>query len=90
MKKSIWKFQLEVLDMQEVQMPKGAKILTAQAQGDIPCLWAEVDAEEKVMEIRTIEIIGTGHTVEDANRQYIGTVQLYLGAFIWHIYELVK
>jgi hypothetical protein len=62
MKKVIWKFELEPTDNQEIEMPKGAEILTAQNQVGIPCLWALVDPTAE-KETRTFEVVGTGHPI---------------------------
>ena len=69
----------------EIQLPKGAKILTAKRQNDKVVLWAEVDTEQ-VLEHRTIHVYGTGHLIPD-NACYISTV--IDGIFVWHIYEVV-
>ena len=75
--------------MQILDLPKEAKILTAQIQVDKLCLWALVDPEEKI-ESRVIQIFGTGHDVEpNANLRYISTVQLVGGQLIYHIFEEV-
>ena len=89
MKKSIWKFELEVTDKQEIKMPAGAEILTVQTQYGIPCLWAMVDTEKDLSE-RLIEIFGTGHRVPQdmgVMREYIGTFQLRGGELVFHAFE---
>lgn len=89
MKNTIWKFTLEVSDMQKVIMPIGAEILAVQAQNEIPCLWALVDPDAE-KEIRYIEIFGTGHPVNigmGISRKYISTFQLQGGALVFHSFE---
>jgi hypothetical protein len=39
---TIWKFELEVTDLQEVVMPSGAEILSVGNQDGKLCLWAMV------------------------------------------------
>ena len=76
-----------VLNSTNVQMPKGAKILTIQSQKGVPCIWAEVDQEANP-ETRIFSIRGTGHIFNEADRgEYIGSIQELDGALIWHIYE---
>ncbi len=58
MKKQIWKYQLDITDVQRIGMPIGAEILTAQIQDGFPVLWALVDPESKE-EYRLIEVLGT-------------------------------
>jgi hypothetical protein len=70
----------------DIQIPKGAKILTAGIQGDDILIWAEVDTEQ-VLEHRTVHVYGTGHLIPD-NACYIATLFDWNG-FVWHIYEVV-
>lgn len=92
MARAAWKFPLEITDEQTVDMPKGAKMLTAQVQpggGDwntfTLCVWAEVDTMEGRDEERTIYICGTGHSIPEKATRYIGTAQT--GPLVWHVYE---
>lgn len=82
---TIWKYPLKLVDRQTIEMPQGARILTAQYQEKVLCVWAEVDTI-KHREKREILIQGTGPPLNSvfANR-YIGTVQDDL--FVWHVYE---
>jgi hypothetical protein len=83
----IWKFQLEVTDVQEIDMPKGAKILHAGIQGTSGVyLWATVDTEA-VTEKRRFRIYGTGNPTNlgKTMHEYIFTVQA--PPFVWHIFE---
>lgn len=85
--RTVYKYPLEIADVQTVHMPRRAVILTVQNQGGKLCLWAELDNQEKVCE-RTIEIFGTGHQISAVdNRVYIGTAQQLNGALVWHVYE---
>ena len=67
-------------------MPEGAKILCAQMQGSSPCVRAEVDPDAP-LETRRIGIAGTGHGLARELVRYIGTVQMYHGGLVWHVYE---
>lgn len=81
---TIYKYPLQITDVQRVLMPSGAKILCAQVQGDQVCLWAEVDTEKET-EPRIIMIVGTGDPWRSDYYTYIGTVQLQ--GYVWHVYE---
>jgi hypothetical protein len=82
----IWKFPIEVADAQIVQMPLGAKILTAQMQRDQLCLWALVDPAAPIWPME-IAIIGTGHEARLARgMEYVATVQELDGALVWHVF----
>ena len=81
----IYKYPLQVTDVQMVQMPIGAVILTAQNQNEVVTLWAMVEDKE-LIEFRAIHIFGTGHPIpEKYNGKYIATVQAE--GFVWHIFE---
>ena len=84
MKKSIWKFPLEVTDEQKVELPIGAKPLTVQVQGDTACLWALVDTQVQ-KEARVIQIFGTGHRVSNEG-EYISTFQMHGGSLVFHAF----
>lgn len=85
--RTIWKFTLQITDMQKVRMPAGAKILSVQKQGFHVCLWAMVNTEQP-LETRHIEILGTGNPISEGvgvSRTFIDTVQD--GPLVWHIFE---
>lgn len=89
MSKSIGKFPLEVTDVQQIEMPNGAEILTIQTQDEIPCIWALVDINAPKKKI-AFEIFGTGHNVpENAERRYVGTFQMRKGALVFHCFLLI-
>ena len=89
MNRTIWKFELNFTDNQEVEIPIDAEILTVQTQGEVLCLWALVDPTlEK--EKRTFEVFGTGHSIHydmGVSRIYIGTFQLHEGSLVFHVFE---
>jgi hypothetical protein len=93
---TIWKYQLEITDRQEIFMPYSAKILTVQVQHNILCLWARVNTDQDPVfgeekKKRVIEIIGTGNPIPnlaiyETHRRYISTC--VMGYFVWHIFEI--
>ena len=90
MNRIIYKYPLEVTDVRNISLPIGAEILTIQAQNETPCLWALIDPNEKAIEIRTIEIFGTGHPVGydmGVSRKYISTFLLRGGQLVFHAFE---
>lgn len=87
--KTIWKFPLEAIDRQYVEMPEWAKILCVKTQKGQPCLWAEVDPSNQPQKV-LIETYGTGHPMTEdmgISRRYIGSYMLYDGDFVGHVYE---
>ena len=83
---TIWKYELETTDTQEVNIPLGAKILDVQVQHGKPCLWALVDTDRRLRKT-IISTYGTGHNVDRTIAKiYIGTYQLSNGDFVFHVF----
>ena len=98
MKKSIWRFELEVTDEQTVQMPEGTVPLHLGWKAGVLHLWALVDFEAPRVE-RTVRIVGTGHTIDFPLPNYGGPIDpkadffIYCGTVIeegtglvWHVW----
>lgn len=84
--KTIWKFVLQPVC--ELEIPKGAELLSLHEQGEDICLWALVDpAAEK--EVRKFCGFGTGHDVPDTPLKFIGTAHLRGGALVFNVFEQV-
>jgi hypothetical protein len=83
----IWKFNIG-LGEQNIRMPLGAKILTAQFQGEFLCVWAMCNPGQKEYETRCFRIVGTGANIDATiPLKYISTVQN--GMFVWHVFEVI-
>jgi hypothetical protein len=85
--KTVWKFEIHTDDYVNINLPKGAKPLSIQQQGDSVQLWCLVDPNETVYETRTFRLAGTGHPITD-DVEYIGTFQLFGGSFVGHLFEV--
>ena len=84
---TIWKYNLIVNDEQYLQMPKGAKILSAQVQHGAIAIWVMVDPRKPKVE-RNIQMAGTGHDLsERIMGDFIGTIQISGGSLIFHIFD---
>lgn len=84
--KSIWKYELAITDHQTLALPKGAQVLTAQAQNNVPCLWVLVDVDQEA-ESRTFHIVGTGHPADHVcELPHLGTFQIHKGALVFHVF----
>ena len=86
MPRQIWKWTLEVLDKQSLPMPEGAQVLSVQAQGGAPQLWALVDPKAYGC-FRTFATYGTGQPMPDEPGVYVGTYQMHGGALVFHVFE---
>ena len=82
----IFKYTLAVTDVQELEMPEGAQLLTVQVQNGEPQLWALVDRYANTV-TRRIVIYGTGHEVHPDPGTYVATFQQAGGALVWHVFD---
>ena len=85
MNKLVWKYPLEMLEMQTIQIPAGAKLLHVDTQGtERPVLWAAVNPDMP-MENRRFVVVGTGHLEIPKDCVYVGTA---VGpVYVWHVFE---
>lgn len=85
--KTIYKYSLELVEFQKVELPENAEILSIQLQRGWICLWALVDTLANKVE-RSFEIYGTGQEIEksNGNRKYLTTFQTESG-LVFHVFE---
>jgi hypothetical protein len=77
---SIWKFELQITDIQTLYIPEGADILSVQNQNGELCMWAIVDIHVPKVP-RHFKVIGTGHRIETLkDTKWIATVR--------HVFEV--
>ena len=89
MKVEIWKYKIPAHTYTEIEMPKGAKVLTVQTQRGEPCIWAIVDPNQE-KEIRCFFIYGTGISFDYLQTyKYIGTFQPH-DYLVFHLFEVTK
>lgn len=90
MNRTIWKYRLQIINEQTIEMPEGARVLCVQTQGSTPSLslWAVVDPNAPTSP-RKFRTHGTGHQIADAERLvYIGTYQVQGGVLAFHVFEM--
>lgn len=82
---------MKIDDYQTVMMPRGAQILTVQAQRERPCLWALVDTDNEPEE-RYFRMAGTGHPFSSKDKllRFIGTFQIMQGGLVFHVFEIER
>jgi len=85
----IWKYQIAISDVQTIEMPAGAKILSLQTQDGTPCIWALCN-EEASKELRTFTMYGTGHIIHKDPGTFIGTFQMDGGELVFHVFDPAK
>jgi hypothetical protein len=86
--KTIYKYVLPVEDEVRISMPAFAEVLSVGAQKEQVCVWVLVDTIMPSLH-KTFRIAGTGHPIEEPEKwSFIGTVLLYEGALVFHIFQL--
>ncbi len=81
---TIWKYQLNIVSLQNINLAADAKILSVAIQNDTLCLWALTNPNVPIAH-RTIEIVSTDMEVSPYQKRFIGTVQM--GVLVWHVFE---
>lgn len=78
----IYKYELHP-SIPEVDLPEGAKVLSAGEQGGGIVVWALVDPEAERVP-RRISIYGTGHEVPADPGTFVQTV--FVGPLVFHVF----
>ena len=83
----IYKYQLQITDIQKVEIPMNNKPLCVREQNGTLVLYALVNPEKEILNYE-FEVFGTGHPIKSktAVREYIDTVQMSNG-LVWHIFK---
>jgi hypothetical protein len=85
----VWKTEIEITAIQEIEFPVGAELLCVNNQDEKLCVWFKCNPKIDEKEYRTIIIAGTGHkTVDDT--KYIGTVLMRGGTLVCHVFDAGK
>lgn len=85
----IFKYKLDITDMQSLDLPIGSDILSVVNQDNTLVLYAFVNTDQP-KEKRHIEIIGTGNPIDKdmvIYREFIGTV--VMSGPVWHVFERI-
>lgn len=92
--RTIYKYPLETTNLQSIKIPKLAdeddfmkQFLCIDTQNGYPCLWCLVDTSEQEREV-LFRVVGTGNPMPEIldKSDYLGTYQLFNGAFIGHVF----
>lgn len=87
MTKKVFKYPL-THNINNIELPAGAQVLTVQIQGNEVMMWALVDPNAPPKS-REFQVVGTGQklTFDRYPPVYIGTVQM--AGMVWHVFEIV-
>jgi len=80
----IYKYPLELMKRQQIELPLGAKVVSFQAQAEQLCVWALIDTEQEDIVQETFCIIGTGLRIPSDATKYVGTAQI--PPYVWHLF----
>jgi hypothetical protein len=81
---AIYKYPLEITDLQGVQVPLGAKPLSVALVREQLCLYCLVNIYEEELESLSVAIYGTGHKRHNISGTFLGTV--VDRPFVWHVF----
>ena len=93
--KKVFKYSITPNDIIEIDLPKGAEILTVQSQYDQPQLWVLVDPDAQT-EKRYFRLAGTGHPIHydmgdmGSEYKYINSFQMNDGQLVFHLFEITE
>lgn len=86
--KTIYKYNIESNAPTALELPQGARVISAGAQPHGPCVWAEVDTEAPT-EKRVFRLYGTGEEMDGVPHAFLSTFQVgtHEGLLVFHVYE---
>ncbi len=85
---TIWKAALKPTEVQEIEVPEHAELLTARDQHGKLCVWFKCNPDNPTTK-RRIAIVGTGAAAPEGAR-YVGTGFLEGGHLVLHVFERVS
>lgn len=80
----IFKYPVPMEAEPVIKMPRGARVLTVQAQYGLAHLWVVGD-DEAELEDHKFHLRGTGQVLGEVGA-YIGTVQVGMGNQVYHLF----
>lgn len=87
----IFKYQVEIDDHINIEVPTGSKYISVISQNDKPTFYVAVDPEVNDTEIWGFEIRGTGHIIDEGTlrfAQFLTTIKTHGDQLIWHIWRV--
>jgi hypothetical protein len=84
----VWKYSLDWSAFQQLDMPRGAKVLSLQVQNGEPKVWVLVNGSEP-HERRSFGTYATGETLPTGTDlgRFVGTYQRNGGDLVFHVFE---
>ncbi len=85
----IYKYELDVLDRQEIMIPALSTILAIQSQGGKGQMWVKVNPHNEKVK-RVFATHPTGQELSGDTCCYVGTYQIASGNLVFHVFEIHK
>jgi hypothetical protein len=76
-------FEVKLEESFNIILPEGFKVRLVEMQSNIPCIWAEVNKENREVEV-IFQIFGTGQPIPDVF-QFVHSFQE--PPYVWHLYQ---
>ena len=84
---TVWKYELDLVDHQAIELPSLSKPLHAGYDGEGKLvLWVLVNTDENELVKHGFRIAGTGHEISKPIPSYLNTVTSHGGEFFWHVF----
>ena len=82
----VYKYPLTHEATPTIQIPSGYKILCFAYQADTPTVWALVNPDNDVEDVK-FRLFGTGHEIEESPNtlEFIGTAMV--GPYVFHLFR---
>jgi hypothetical protein len=82
---TIYKYPLEITDVQTIDLPNGAEVLDVAVQDELPVLWALVDTEEITAPVE-VYTFGTGIPISTELDDLVHISTYQIGGFVGHVF----
>ncbi len=88
--KVVFKYNQDIKDILIFDLPYNSQILRIDSQDDRTiALWALVDPNIAITEMRKIRIAGTGHPITEGTLHYINTFTMMNKKLWFHAFEVI-
>ena len=83
---TVWKYPMN-LEL-EMELPKGAKVLTVRKEEGQRNMWVLVDPSVLTLERRTFLVVSTGNTIEESMQDLSYVDTFFESGFVMHLFEV--
>lgn len=90
MNRTIWKFEIDVKDIIEIELPDNSKLLKIMSlpgAKEILVFWYLVHKPCELKAVDKFRVYGTGHNIPNDSGEYIDTIKTER-MFVWHVFRI--